>query len=170
MNIRNLLTCLLFGTFFLSNSVFSQDMNSFLVKQLEYAHSNENWFAPVNVATKGLNAEQANWHDGTGNHSIAQLVSHLVFWNDRLLQAIQGKTVPNFNDDNKVTFSEISEEDWGKMTMKLDQILTDIEKETEKLEGEPLEGWSETLANISAHNAYHTGQIVYIRKQKGWWR
>lgn len=170
MKFSKLLTCFLFGAFLLSNTVFSQEMNSFLVKQLEYAHSNENWFAPVNVATQGLNAEQANWHDGTENHSVAQLVSHLVFWNERILNAIQGKTVPNFTDDNKVTFSEISEEDWSNMTIKLDQILTDIETETKKLEGEPLEGWSETLANIAAHNAYHTGQIVYIRKQKGWWR
>ncbi len=145
-------------------------MNSFLDKQLKYAHSNENWFAPVNVATKGLSADQANWHDGTENHSIAQIVFHLVFWNDRLLQDIQGIQVPNFTDDNKVTFSEISEEDWAGMIMKLDQILTDIEDETRKLEDKQLKEWSETLANIAAHNAYHTGQIVYIRKQKGWWR
>ncbi|WP_296702307.1 DinB family protein [Algoriphagus sp.] len=170
MKFRTLIAALLFGVFFISNSVFSQDMNSFLVKQLEYAHSNENWFAPVNVATEGLNAEQANWHDGSENHSVAQLVSHLVFWNDRLLKAIQGKTVPNFNEDNKVTFSEISEEEWSDMVKKLDQILTEIETETKKLEGESLVGWSETLVNIAAHNAYHTGQIVYLRKQKGWWR
>lgn len=160
----------LFGVYFISNPLFSQDMNSFLFKQLEYAHSNESWFAPVSVATEGLTAEKANWHDGSENHSIAQLVSHLVFWNGRLLQAIQGNQVPNFNEDNKVTFSDISEEDWTGMVTKLDQILTDIETEAKKLEGKQLEGWSETLANIAAHNAYHTGQIVYIRKQKGWWR
>jgi uncharacterized damage-inducible protein DinB len=170
MKLPKLFTFLLFGVYFISNSLFSQDMNSFLVKQLEFAHSNENWFAPVSVATEGLTAEKANWHDGSENHSIAQVVSHLVFWNDRLLQAIQGNQVPNFTDDNKVTFIEISEEDWTGMVKKLDQILTGIEVETKKLEGKPLEGWSETLANIAAHNAYHTGQIVYIRKQKGWWR
>jgi hypothetical protein len=27
-----------------------------------------------------------------------------------------------------------------------------------------LKGWAPTIANISAHNAYHTGQIVFVRK------
>lgn len=149
---------------------FAQTTNDFLVKQLEYSHSNENWFAPINVATEGLKADQANWHDDTGNHSIAQLVSHLAFWNGRLLQSMKGNPVPQFDGDNDATFSEISEDEWTDMVGKLDQIMNEIEMETKKLEGKQLEGWSETLANIAAHNAYHTGQIVYIRKQNEWWK
>ena len=165
--------------FFLATLLFSlaqmmtlsaQTTNEFLVKQLQYSHSVENWFAPVNVATEGLTAEKANWHDDSGNHSIAQLVSHLVFWNERLLKGIKGETVTDFSGDNDATFSEISEEEWIEMVKKLDQILTEIETESKKMEGKQLEGWSETLANIASHNAYHTGQIVYIRKQQGWWR
>jgi len=26
-----------------------------------------------------------------------------------------------------------------------------------------------TIAHIGTHNAYHTGQILYVRKMKGWW-
>lgn len=148
---------------------FAQTSKDFLVKQLEYAHSNENWFAPVNKAIEGLSAEQANWQDDSGNHSIAQLTSHLVFWNDRLLRAMQDIQVEEFDGNNDETFKEISENEWQSMVQKLDNILTDIESKTKKMESEKLEGWSETLANIAAHNAYHTGQIVYIRKQKGWW-
>jgi hypothetical protein len=29
--------------------------------------------------------------------------------------------------------------------------------------------WYSTIAHIGTHNAYHTGQILYIRKMKGWW-
>ncbi|EAZ80966.1 DinB family protein [Algoriphagus machipongonensis] len=161
-----------FAIIFLAGVIptFSQTTNDFLVKQLEYSHSSENWFAPINVATEGINATQANWHDESENHSIAQLVSHLVFWNDRLLQAIKGNPAPQFEGDNEETFSEISEDEWTNMVEKLDQIMNEIEVETKKLEGKQLEGWSETLANIAAHNAYHTGQIVYIRKQNNWWR
>ncbi|MEO9891214.1 hypothetical protein [Aurantibacter sp.] len=32
-----------------------------------------------------------------------------------------------------------------------------------------LSDWSSEIANMCSHNAYHTGQIVYIRNQKGWW-
>lgn len=149
---------------------FCQIDQEFLVKQLKYSHDEENWFAPVNVAMDSLSSENANWHDESGNHSIAQLVSHLVFWNERLLKAMQGKEVVEFDGNNDLTFSEISEEDWKQMTQKLDQILSDIEVETQKMNEEQFAGWKETFANIAAHNAYHTGQIVYIRKQNGWWR
>ena len=157
-------------SFFCVGKALCQTTNEFLVKQLKYSHSVENWFAPVNVATEGLTAEKANWHDDSGNHSIAQLVSHLVFWNERLLKGMRGEEVTDFSGDNDATFSEISEEEWLEMVKRLDEILTEIEVESRKLEDKQLEGWSETLANIASHNAYHTGQIVYIRKQQGWWR
>ena len=32
-----------------------------------------------------------------------------------------------------------------------------------------LQAWASTIAHIGAHNAYHVGQIIYIRKQQGWW-
>ena len=35
--------------------------------------------------------------------------------------------------------------------------------------GGTIKEWSSSVANISTHNAYHTGQIVYIRKRNGWW-
>jgi uncharacterized damage-inducible protein DinB len=32
-----------------------------------------------------------------------------------------------------------------------------------------LQSWYSVIAHISAHNAYHTGQILYIRKLAGNW-
>jgi uncharacterized damage-inducible protein DinB len=32
-----------------------------------------------------------------------------------------------------------------------------------------LEKWYVTISHISTHNAYHTGQIVFIRKLQGSW-
>ena len=32
-----------------------------------------------------------------------------------------------------------------------------------------LKKWYSNIAHIGTHNAYHTGQILYIRKMKGWW-
>ena len=32
-----------------------------------------------------------------------------------------------------------------------------------------LQSWYYTIAHIGTHNAYHTGQILYIRKQQGSW-
>ena len=30
-----------------------------------------------------------------------------------------------------------------------------------------LNKWADSIAHISAHNAYHVGQIIYIRKLQG---
>lgn len=34
---------------------------------------------------------------------------------------------------------------------------------------EKLDSWSSELTHITIHNAYHLGQVVYIRKQQGSW-
>ena len=57
-------------------------LKSVLLAQLETTHDEQNWFVPVSKAVAGLTAEQAVWKDGKGNHSIAELVSHLIFWNE----------------------------------------------------------------------------------------
>ena len=56
-----------------------------LLAELRSTHTNAEWFVPANTAVKGLTAEQANWTDGKGNHSVGQLAYHLVFWNRRNL-------------------------------------------------------------------------------------
>jgi len=32
-----------------------------------------------------------------------------------------------------------------------------------------LKSWYSTIAHIGAHNAYHIGQIIYVRKEQGCW-
>ena len=45
--------------------------------------------------------------------------------------------------------------------------MIEWEKAIEEADEEKLEKWSEIIGHISTHNAYHTGQIVYIRKVAG---
>ena len=51
----------------------------------------------------------------------------------------------------------------------LDQVLTDWEKAVEAADENKLKDWYSTIAHIGTHNAYHIGQIVYIRKEQGSW-
>src|SRR4029453_3672943 len=52
-----------------------------LLEQLKTTHNNKDWFATASSAVDGLTPEQASWRVGKVNHSIGQLVNHLVFWN-----------------------------------------------------------------------------------------
>jgi uncharacterized damage-inducible protein DinB len=145
-------------------------LKTVLLQQLKNSHSKEEWFAPINVAVNGITAEQSNWKDSSDNHSIGQLVSHLVFWNERVLKSFQGNTPPDFKGDNATTFTQLNENEWNAATRKLDSIQTLFEQLVETGSHDQLKEWSSTIGNLGMHNAYHTGQIIYIRKRNGWWK
>lgn len=138
-------------------------LKSVLLAQLEATHDEQNWFVPVSKAVAGLTAEQAVWKDGKGNHSIAELVSHLIFWNESNLAKYEN---PPAFDTFVMTSDEAS---WDAAVRRLNDVLTGLVRVVESADDEQIASWSSTIANISTHNAYHTGQIVYIRKLQGSW-
>ena len=58
---------------------------------------------------------------------------------------------------------------WSATVQKLDAVLTDWEKAVEAADENKLSAWYADIAHIGTHNAYHTGQMVYIRKLQGSW-
>lgn len=147
----------------------SVSIKSVLLQQLKSTHKVQDWFVPASNAISGLTADQANWKDSSENHSIAQLTTHLIFWNKQLLDQFSGMKPPPFNGNNKETFAPVTPEEWKATTLALDSVLSAWEAAIERSEEQKLQKWYSTIANMSIHNAYHTGQIMYIRKMKGWW-
>ena len=144
-------------------------LKSILLAQLHTTHDLKEWFVPANIAVAGLTAEQAKWTDGSGNHSIGQLASHLIFWNLQQLYSFKKLPQPKFDGNNDETFNSFNSANWKATVQKLDSVLTAIEKAVEESDDAKLQSWYSNLAHIGTHNAYHTGQIIYIRKMKGWW-
>jgi len=144
-------------------------LRSIILEQLKTTHNVKDWFVPPTIAVAGLTAQQANWKDSSGNHSIAQLTTHLIFWDKQMLDKFVGKKQDAFNGDNKETFSPVTEASWKTTFQALDSVLTALEVAVKNADDSKLEKWYSTLAHIGTHNAYHTGQIIYIRKMKGWW-
>ena len=140
-----------------------------LLEQLRTTHNQEDWFVPANVAVSGLTAEQASWTDGKGNHSIGQLANHLIFWNLQSLAKFKGETPAKFSGNNDETFNSFDAKQWDATVKQLDQVLTDWEKAIESADDKKLAEWASTIAHIGAHNAYHIGQIIYVRKEQGSW-
>lgn len=75
--------------------------------------------------------------------------------------------MPEFNDENEATFTKIA--DWNTAVARLDSILKEWEISTQMATDKEISRWSTEIANMNAHNAYHIGQIIYIRKRNGWW-
>ncbi|SMG15019.1 DinB family protein [Arenibacter troitsensis] len=144
-------------------------IRALLVQQLKNTHSNQEWFVPTKTAIEGLTHEQSNWKDSTENHSIGELVSHLIFWNEVNLKAFKGEKLPEFNNDDKETFNKSNAGDWKIAYRRLDSIQTEWERLTERATDKQIKEWSSEIANMISHTAYHTGQIIYIRKKNGWW-
>jgi uncharacterized damage-inducible protein DinB len=144
-------------------------LRSILLEQLKTTHNVKDWFVPVNTALEGLTAEQALWKDSSGNHSIAQLANHLIFWDQQQLEKFQGKQPVPYSGDNNETFSALDKNTWDATVKKLDSVLTAWEKAIEAADEKKLASWYVIISHISTHNAYHTGQIIYIRKLQGSW-
>ena len=144
-------------------------LRSVLLEQLRSTHNQKDWFVPANTAVEGLTAEQANWSDGKGNQSVGQLAYHLVFWNREELARFKGEPPEKYSGHNDDTFNNFDSKQWADIVRQLDQVLTDWEKAVEGADDQKLATWAPTIARIGTHNAYHIGQIIYVRKLQGSW-
>ena len=145
------------------------NLREVLLAELKSTHNSEEWFVPANIAVKGLTPEQAKWTDGKGNHSVGQLAYHLVFWNRQSLARLKGETPETFSGNNDETFNDFDAKTWNEAVQHLDQVLTDLEKWVETADEAKLQASAQTLTHISTHNAYHIGQMIYVRKEQGSW-
>jgi uncharacterized damage-inducible protein DinB len=140
-----------------------------LLAELKSTHTTAEWFVPANTAVKGLTAEQANWTDGKGNHSVGQLAYHLVFWNRRNLMVLKGEKPEKFSGNNDETFDKFDSKTWNDIVKQLDEVMNELEKFVETADEAKLKEFAQTFTHISTHNAYHIGQIIYVRKEQGSW-
>ncbi len=140
-----------------------------LLAELRSTHNVKEWFVPANEAVAGLSAKDAAWTDGSGNHSVGMLANHLVFWNRRALNTLKSEKNPKFNGNNDETFNSFTEAQWTETQRQLDSVLTDIEKYVASADEKTLEKNASTLSHIATHNAYHVGQMLYVRKLHGVW-
>src|SRR5581483_8001464 len=72
-------------------------LKNVLLEQLHSTHDKSDWFVCANTAVEGLSPEQAAWTDGKGNHSVGQLVTHIVYWDRRSLQKFKGEPEDKFS-------------------------------------------------------------------------
>jgi uncharacterized damage-inducible protein DinB len=144
-------------------------LKSILLEQLRTTHDVKDWFVPANVAVQGLTPEQASWTDGKGNHSIGQLANHLVFWNRQSLAKLKGEKPEKFSGNNDETFNNFDSKSWNKTVQDLDAVMKEIEKVVEQADDAKLKAIASRVAHIGTHNAYHVGQIIYIRRLQGSW-
>lgn len=143
-------------------------LRSILLEQLHSVHDRQEWFVPLNNAVAGLTAEQARWTPGPGAHSVGMLVNHLVLWNSQDLARFRGQK-PTEITNNDETFNSFDATTWPATVAKLNAVLADWEREVAAADDAKLDKWASTISHIAGHDAYHVGQILYVRKLQGTW-
>jgi uncharacterized damage-inducible protein DinB len=152
-------------------------LRSILLSQLRSTHNKAEWFVPINAAIAGLTADQAKWVpanatgklDPIANHSAGMLAYHLLFWNTNALAQLKGEKSSPVPSNNDETFNDFDAANWTKTVHDLDAVLTELEDLVANADDGKLAKIAPTIAHISTHNAYHTGQILYVRKLQGSW-
>ena len=167
--------CIVWSVLFLAVSSFAQDsasarqpatLKSILLTQLRETHNQKNWFVSEKEATAELTAEQAAWSDGK-NHSVGQLVHHLAYWNSFNLATFKGEK-PKALADNNDTF-KFDSKDWDATLKEYDSVMNEWEHIVETADEATLAKWAPLIAHTAAHNAYHIGEIIAVRKEHGMW-
>ncbi len=120
---------------------------------------------------KKLTAKQALLKPA-GLNSVWETVNHMISWRRALIGRVMGKPV-KYSKDN--FFSEVknkSHEAWRKTLAELKssqkEIITFLKKQDDSLleTVSPTSGYTyyELVNAILIHDAYHTGQIVLLKK------
>ena len=141
-------------------------LKSLLLQQLRETHDQKNWFVSGKEAAANLTPEQAAWSDGK-NHSVGQLVQHLVFWNSQSLARIKGEH-PAEPGDNNETF-KFDPKQWNSIVKQFDEVMTSLEAQVSSADDAKVQKIAPMVARIAQHNAYHLGEIVMVRKAQGSW-
>lgn len=149
-----------------------------ILEQFLCCHHKNGWFVSFQSAVAGLTPEHANWKKSDSENSIWEIISHLVFWNERYIMRFKEIPLPKMEGDNDSTFVNLNDSAWAEVVDRFNAVMTDWYNSVRECEDGKLDQpvnpesnhpWIETLASITLHNAYHIGQIVTIRKMQGSW-
>jgi uncharacterized damage-inducible protein DinB len=139
----------------------------------------EGWYPPLNDALKNVTHDQATWSaPGNASNTIEQIVNHLLYYKKRFLFRLEGKNwnaTIRSNDETFSAMNEISSLPWEQLVAELSSVNKQIRDTILKLsDGDldlnlPDQPIGKQILNLIMHDAYHTGQIVFIRKLQGSW-
>ncbi|MBG9563961.1 DinB family protein [Brevibacillus agri] len=151
-----------------------------LVHEWECTYDKEDWFPPLKHALAGVTAAQASWRpEGAAANTIWENVSHLLYFKERLLHRLSGTEFINTAETNDDTFQPSGSPDdeaaWQATVQRMETVHRQIHEKLVALSDEafdqplPSIPAGQSVMSIILHDAFHTGQIVQIRKLQGSW-
>ena len=155
-------------------------LKDLLLEQFTACYDKNAWFVALRNMLEGVTADEAVWKPEGSDNSIWETVSHLNYYNFAYVERFKGIDYEYDVDDNDATFTvgDATEEVWKAEIVRLDAIMNEFRDLIRNADGskfnEPVSqtnqaSWATLISNINAHNAYHAGQILLLRKLQGSW-
>ncbi|MGH9370309.1 MAG: DinB family protein [Vicinamibacterales bacterium] len=132
-------------------------------------------------ALEGLGASDAERRPGVENHSVADIVAHLMFWQDWFVERCQGTSVP-MAQRAAIGWPAVPDGTWPDLR---ERFLTSLARAAAlaepasrlddpifpAIEFPPLARHTirDALVHIATHNAHHLGQVIVLRQTMGCW-
>jgi uncharacterized damage-inducible protein DinB len=136
---------------------------------------------PPAAALEGLSSADAERRVSGANHSVAELVAHLNFWQTWFAQRIDGVDAPMV-ERAALGWPAVESGSWPDLRTKylagLEHLATigdDVSRLeqliTPAIEFPPLANFTtrDALVHVGVHNAHHLGQIIVLRQLMGTW-
>ena len=151
-----------------------------LLRQYDRCYNENGWFAAVKNVIGDVGYEQAAWKPVDAVNCIWESLSHITYYNNAYLQRFKGEIYEYDVENNDQTFSvgEYDEASWQADIAYFDAVMkewrdliagADESKFDQPVSQENRVTWAELISDVNAHNAYHGGQIVLLRKMQGIW-
>jgi hypothetical protein len=151
-------------------------LKALVMQHLANTFEEEAWQPPLSAAVAGVTAAQAMWKREPERHSIWQIVQHVTRWKRATHQGWLGRAVD---------LAAVQREDWGQVAGDDAAWRRDVRALHEA--AQDLKTWAAglpedalarpaadddaplavRLMQMATHDAYHAGQIRYLRALQG---
>ncbi len=137
-----------------------------LAQRLDEIYSGEPWFGEsILTKVKDLPEATAFQQPKMGEHSIAELITHMEFWRKSLLLKIKNESVVLGMDhpDNWPSIETLKKRGWTDILKTFDQTHTTLVGALKEKQSFPEELWIAAVGTFE-HDVYHLGQIGTLKK------
>jgi uncharacterized damage-inducible protein DinB len=145
-----------------------------LINQFETIYNGEPWYGnSITKILEEVTEDNAFWEPSEGAHSIAQLLSHTIYWRESLIKKLENNLEHKASmksEANWRTNEDLKLLGWKKLLAQFEEsqhkIVTLLAKQDDSFLEKPYQKtvtMHDLIKGIIQHDIYHLGQIAYIK-------
>lgn len=144
------------------------------IDQFNTLYNGQPWYgSSICQILEKVTPVKAFWQPTDGAHSIAQIISHMIYWRHALIKRLDGdlEYKPSMkSEDNWKLNEQLKKEGWTSLKKSLDEsqslLLSLLAKEKDtilKKRYSDKATFADLINGILQHDLYHAGQIAYLK-------